>query len=577
MLSKSQEDQIIQSYLQGYSRDEIAAMLGVAGGSVSNIILKWKKRIKIPDVEEIRQFMKTLRKSNLTLNQCSEGFRMSQLMNKFSTGRDDNIIDFDKNSFTIFVKELYNACKKNQILPSRLMTWFRDLAEFSYEYHVKSVSKGNSEIPRSDNLYYSESNRSIPLATTISSLIEEMKNEVQDCKEKKTKLVEEIDSNLIILDNLHKEISNLKQDKIHFLSIYSTFSMVDKNLKENCNIDLKTEVESFANLVNSFKEKGYDIRSIFDEYSRSAGLKWEITQKQSQIQSQQQSIIELQNDINHYESLLNTGKKNWDIFFELEKMKFGIKGLKQLWLTITEIATSNNREYATAIDAFIKDVEDNYHDKLRFEDKVMEKRKELDMINIQLKSNRQNLLLDPIIGSCLLSLFRNGITEQDIVELVQLFQNSLQENKLHIKDTSQGEKTVTDSYEFLQGNGGWKALVNELKKYDGIKEAVRHETMILKKLKAENSMIMRESKNLSELCQTTYHLISILDNYCSYFKGYFDQCQNKNTFNITLNNVLLPLIILANHHYSDNSQNKKENGSQDQNDMSEYNNKENDV
>ncbi len=199
------------------------------------------------------------------------------------------------------------------------------------------------------------------------------------------------------------------------------------------------------------------------------------------------------------------------------------------------------------------------------------------MINIQLKSNRQNLLLDPIIGSCLLSLFRNGITEQDIVELVQLFQNSLQENKLHIKDTSQGEKTVTDSYEFLQGNGGWKALVNELKKYDGIKEAVRHETMILKKLKAENSMIMRESKNLSELCQTTYHLISILDNYCSYFKGYFDQCQNKNTFNITLNNVLLPLIILANHHYSDNSQNKKENGSQDQNDMSEYNNKENDV
>ncbi|MDF0680914.1 MAG: hypothetical protein P0116_08125 [Candidatus Nitrosocosmicus sp.] len=250
-------------------------------------------------------------------------------------------------------------------------------------------------------------------------------------------------------------------------------------------------------------------------------------------------------------------------------MKFGINGLKQLWLTITEIATSNKREYETAIDIFIKDVEDNYHDKLRFEDKVMEKRKELDMINIQLKSNRQNLLLDPIIGSCLLSLFRNGITEQDIVELVQFFQNSLQDSGLHIKDASQGEKTViSDSFEFLQGNGGWKALANDLKKYDGIKEAVRHETMILNKLKAENSVIMRESKNLSDLCQTSYHLISILDNYCFYFKGYFDQHQNKDTFNITLNNILVPLIILANHHCSDNNQKKKENGSQDENDMS---------
>ncbi|MDF0680923.1 MAG: hypothetical protein P0116_08170 [Candidatus Nitrosocosmicus sp.] len=37
-------------------------MFEVTEGSVSkNIVLRWKKRIKIPDVEEIRRFMKTLK------------------------------------------------------------------------------------------------------------------------------------------------------------------------------------------------------------------------------------------------------------------------------------------------------------------------------------------------------------------------------------------------------------------------------------------------------------------------------------------------------------------------------------
>ena len=186
MLTESQEDQIIQCYLQGYSRDETAAMLTVAGGSVSNIIIKWKKKIEIPDIEEIRRFMKTLRKANLTLKQCSEGFRMSQLMNNFSTGKNESI-DFDKSNFTIFVEELYDTCRKNQISQNMLMTWYKDLVEFSYENHNKSESNGNFDLPRSDNKYYLESIRSIPLASTISSLIEEMKNEVKDCKENKTK------------------------------------------------------------------------------------------------------------------------------------------------------------------------------------------------------------------------------------------------------------------------------------------------------------------------------------------------------------------------------------------------------
>jgi len=76
---------------------------------------------------------------------------------------------------------------------------------------------------------------------------------------------------------------------------------------------------------------------------------------------------------------------------------------------------------------FIKDVEDNYYNKLKFEDRVKEKRNELAMLNSQLNINRDNLSLQPVIGPLLLSLYKKGITEQDLTDMNQLFQDYLLE------------------------------------------------------------------------------------------------------------------------------------------------------
>ena len=84
----------------------------------------------------------------------------------------------------------------------------------------------------------------------------------------------------------------------------------------------------------------------------------------------------------------------------------------------------------------------------------------------------------------------------------------------------------------------------------------------------EHEMMMKESKNLLDLCQKASHLINILNGYYFYFKGYFDQSQYKNIFNIRYSSVLIPLIILALHqnHTNENDENENEkNGSQDNN------------
>lgn len=543
-------DQIIEHHVLGYARDDIATMLRVSTGSVSNIVGRWRKRNEIPDVDEIRQFMRTIRKTKLTLKQCSEGFRMFQLMNRFSTEGNENT-DFDQNNFTTFVEELYDVCIKHQLLPNMIISWFRDLIKILYEYQNRAENDDKSTQLEANNNYL-ESKKSIPLATKISSLIEEMKQEVHVYKQKKRELVNEIDSHIIILDNLNKEISNLKQDKIHFLSMYSTFSIVDKYLMESCNIDLSNELESFANVLNGFKKKGYDLKAIFDKYNIATEIDWIIDQNRKTVNSLQEEISKLQNAKSSNQALLDTSKKNWDTFGQLKEMKFGLEELKQLWLIITDIAPNRGIDRDDAVSVFIKDVEENYYEKLLFENRVIQKKKELEITNNQLILNRHILSAQPFVGTSMSQLYRNGITEHDIVELVNLFQNSFLRNE-------RDKKLRTEDYSNeISKNNGWKALAEDLKKYDGIKEAVRRETINLNKLRDKYSELIKDMKDLSYLYQTAFHLINLLNNSYSYFKGYFDQCQNKNIFNFMPGNILVPLIILVSHSSKNNKEEERD-------------------
>ncbi len=67
---------MIQGYLIGKSRDQIAKETGISTGKVSNVIKEWKSRIDIPNVEEVRDFATEVKKSGISVSQCSQGYRM---------------------------------------------------------------------------------------------------------------------------------------------------------------------------------------------------------------------------------------------------------------------------------------------------------------------------------------------------------------------------------------------------------------------------------------------------------------------------------------------------------------------
>ena len=67
------ESRVIWDYLNGKTREQIANDNNTSTGNVSNITNEWKRRIGKPEAEEIRDFVKSVKKSGLSVKQCADG------------------------------------------------------------------------------------------------------------------------------------------------------------------------------------------------------------------------------------------------------------------------------------------------------------------------------------------------------------------------------------------------------------------------------------------------------------------------------------------------------------------------
>ena len=59
---------------------------------------------------------------------------------------------------------------------------------------------------------------------------------------------------------------------------------MEQSLQQNYNIDIKEYIQSFSQLINDFKEKGYDANEIIQEYLKSLSVKLELKTNEDNIQ-----------------------------------------------------------------------------------------------------------------------------------------------------------------------------------------------------------------------------------------------------------------------------------------------------
>jgi hypothetical protein len=182
--------------------------------------------------------------------------------------------------------------------------------------------------------------------------------------------------------------------------------------------------------------------------------------------------------------------------------------------------------------------------------------------------------LQPFIGPLLVSLYQKGITEQEIIDMNQLLQDYLIEPAKTDNNKDNKNESNTDVKNSLNIGTGYQIFIDELKKYGGIKAAIKHQSHLLDEIKNKNLELIEQRKTLLALCQNAIILISMLNDHYFYYKGFFDQYHKKNCVTIVADRITIPIIILV-HNTAKEGQNSKEKDKKSDTTMSSNNNNNN--
>ena len=102
---------VIDAWIMGKTRDNIASEFNISTGSVSNIIEQWQNRIGVFDANNLRELGLALKKAGITPVQCVDGLRITNIIKQ---------LGIDEEHLFDFLNKLYNESKEQRLLPGDL-------------------------------------------------------------------------------------------------------------------------------------------------------------------------------------------------------------------------------------------------------------------------------------------------------------------------------------------------------------------------------------------------------------------------------------------------------------------------
>ena len=417
---------VIQQWLEGVQRDLIAANNGVSAGAVTNVVNEWRRGLGSAIIDDLRELGVTFRKVGITPAQCALGFRIAMMIAKLGVKKEDDLEPF--------ILHVYNNCIDLGLSPEDVASHIKDLLEFS-----KNTN-----------------NNAVPLSQ-ISDFIQQKTNEKKKIEQEIQTLKDEIKTlNEEKLDSEHRRASALYEENMTAGELKSYSDLKEELGQYGIPIH---DVSKFAKAVLGISQKGYDVGKVIEEFSELESTRRNYWDYKVSIPDLKIKCDGLNQEYSKLEQSVNSCKQKLSLNNELQAMGFGIKELKLLRNTIKEIADANNIPPDQAQQKFYKDIEEQYDDKLGFESQLNKLRSEIATVSNNLTFLRTATLAQPLVGPSLQRLFSNGVVEQDIVELANLFERS------HIyRGNSGGSSTNIDrqSLSASQKHGGIKSTIQEL-------------------------------------------------------------------------------------------------------------------
>jgi hypothetical protein len=432
---------VIQQWLEGKPRDVIAAESSLSAGAVTNLVNEWKRALGLGAADELRDLALTLKKVGITPAQCAVGFRAAMIMSKIGIKEDDT---------ESFIIDIYNRCKDLGISPENIADHLKDLLEFS-----KTI---------------------VPLSQ-IPNYIKQKEYEKTKLEKEIQKLKEEI--GLLDLEKSDSETSRdiVLQNERMTVAELRWYSNIKAELGKH-GIPVN-DITEFVKTVNGIKQYGYDPGAVTSEFS----------DYQSHINRHRMFNDSLQGLENKYENLnqqcslldhlVNSHSQAISVYNQLEITGFGLKMLKLLWHTINEIAAANDIPLHEVPQKFYKDIADQYDNKLGFESKLEKLRFEVNRLSQEESRLRLQLLEQPLIGPMLIRLIQSGVKEQDIINVVHLFERNSRNGIIDMR-----------------------LFIAELDKYGSIKSTIEKLNHMEDKLRKDVASLEAQKQDLDKYNQT---------------------------------------------------------------------------
>jgi predicted nucleic acid-binding Zn-ribbon protein len=466
---------VIQEWLQGIGRNEIAANNGIGAGSVTNIVNEWRSGVGFVLADELRELSVAMKKVGITAAQCALGFRAAMIMSK---------IGVDEDNIEYFISDIYNKCSNIGLSAENIAIYLQDLLEFS----------SSSIMPI------------LPISKVGDYLREktEQKIELENQIEGLKLQIQQIGYDKFTIEKLRDDA--LQQQKM-IASDLKWYSDLRSELGSKYGIPIE-DISKFAKIVHGIREYGYDVGKVVNEFSNLEALRIQNKDLQQSVQKLEARFTYLIQQCSKAEATLNIHTQTISKYTQLESMEFGLKELTLLWNIVNEIADANNIPIQEVKLKFFTDIEEQYDKKLGFENKLEKLKVEVNKLNQELTRSRIELSGLQLVGPALSKLIQSGLKEQDIINMASIFE------KYFFVGIDRQQSSLS-------------SLISELDKYGGFRSAIEKLSKEKDKLNNEIASLRKEKQDLETDTQKISSTLAHLNHDIFFLQGYINALKNE--------------------------------------------------
>jgi hypothetical protein len=415
---------VIDAWLMGKTRDNIALEFNISKGSVSNIIEQWQNRIGVFDANNLRELGLALKKAGITPVQCVEGLRITNIIKQLGID-DDHLFDF--------VNKLYNGSIKERLLPADIIRVVKAVNAFPEEINSLNDIPKNIEKRRQEK-------------TKLDADIFYKKLEIQKLdleKERKRKEIQVLHDDL---ESFRKKTQNEKKD-------FLLFKNVKEELKKH-NIAIHI-LEPLIDVIKIFADMNFRPLTILSEFSDRNAYRDLVENKDREIMQRESHIQDLKAISHNYEMKITSNETIVQSLKELEDLGVNASDIKNLGRTFSDISKKFGLKKEEIKIRFFRYIED-LDTLLTLEQDNFKKKDELSILNSEISSGRKVIESQPIIFSILQKLINGGLNEDKILVAFKIFKTDLC-NKMPYGDRTYFEclskdvdeyKTVQDALKY---------------------------------------------------------------------------------------------------------------------------------